>query len=399
MFLLTGDKHSCTGCVACVNICSRRCISMQEDEDGYVFPFIDKSNCINCHQCEKVCPIEHVPEQQNGLSNYEIIAAMVKSEDLLLSSASGGAFTEIVNSFMENGDCYIWGAAYDEQLNVKHICSYCDEQLDRIRGSKYVQSDIGNCYHKIMKQLAQGARVLFSGTPCQVAALRSFLKNCNTDNLFCVDLLCHGVPSQRIFDNYIDEESKRYKSKITGVRFHYKIKSMLGKWTTRNVELTTEDGKKHIQNRYHSSFLRAYHPYLINRESCYRCIFAQPIRQGDLTIGDFWSIQKFYPQLIVEHGVSLVQTNTIKGAEMLETLKKKMDWYPIDREQYTKATNGSLARAGGVKMNLNREHFLAVFRECGMKKAVNSIYPLRADWIKYCGGKIKRVTKKLIKAK
>ncbi len=143
MFLSTGDKHSCAGCGACADICPEDCIRMEADEDGFLYPRIDMDRCAACGRCESVCPMAHVPGPAEPLEEPELIAAKVKDESLLMKSASGGAFTEIVRSVMRKGDCYVWGAAYDEDLKVRHICSHNDEQLSRIRGSKYVQSDTG----------------------------------------------------------------------------------------------------------------------------------------------------------------------------------------------------------------------------------------------------------------
>lgn len=395
MYLVNHDMHDCCGCGACFNVCPKKCITMKEDQDGFMFPEIDRASCINCHLCEKVCPEEVFPEIAQRLETPVISAVIVKDEALLLKSASGGAFTEIVHWFLSKGDGYIYGAVWDENLKVKHICSWNDEHLGEIRGSKYVMSDLGECFAAIKQQLQEGYRVLFSGTPCQVAAVRNYIGA--NENLICIDLVCHGVPSQKLFDDYIAEEESRLKKKIIKVGFHHKIYRK--KWTSRNILITTEDGKKIERTRYQSDYLRAYHPCLMNRESCYECRYSKPERYGDITIGDFWGITRFYQQLIVERGVSIVQVNTKVGAEILEYLKNQMEYYTIDRSKYLKLFGNSLAKSGGPKKNPKRSRFLAEERQYGFHKAVTSVFPMRKDYFSYCAGELKRSVKSILKSR
>ena len=393
MYLKNHESHDCCGCGACMNICPKQCITMREDIDGFVFPQIDESACIHCHRCENVCPEAAQPKIEER-TDPVMAAVKVRDEELLLKSASGGAFTAVVNWFLEQGDGYIYGAAWDKDLKVRHICSHNAERMDELRGSKYVQSDLGNCFNEIKQQLKEGKRVLFSGAPCQVAALRNTV--CSSKLLVCVDLVCHGAPSQKIFDDYISEEEKRFQKKITGVRFRYKIQKGK-KWTTRNILLTCKDGKKIPLTRFKTDFLRAYHPCLMNRESCYECVYSKPERYGDITIGDFWGINRYYKDLSVEHGVSIVQSNTVTGSKILDHIKKNLDFYPVDRKQYLKKSGNSLAKSGGIKKNPQRARFLELERTKGFHKAVAALYPLKKDFFRLKYGEFKKLIKRLLK--
>ncbi len=237
--------------------------------------------------------------------------------------------------------------------------------------------------------------MLFSGCPCQVAALKNALRGQDTKRLYLVDLLCHGAPSQKIFDAFIAEEEERYGEKIRDVHFHHKY-YLWWRWTTRNIRFRTESGKEHIQFRYFCNYLRAYHPRLMNRLSCYDCIFARPERQGDITIGDFWGISLYYPQLCVEHGVSRVQANTKKGAAILAEMKARMDWYPIDRQRYARQSGGELVVPGGVSPDPRREKFLRDLRGHGMAYAARRAYPMRADMLRHGFGLFKRLVRRIL---
>ncbi len=396
MYLMSHDPRECTGCGACVNRCPQQCIAMKEDADGFRFPEIDASRCLSCHLCETVCPVEHPPIPETSMEP-EMAAAFVSDEELLLKSASGGAFTRIVQWFTGNGEGYVWGAAYTDGLQVRHICSRNGEALELLRGSKYVMSDAGDCYRRITDQLREGSRVLFSGTPCQVAALRNFLRYEKTENLFCVDLVCHGAPSQKLFDTYLSEESARLGSRVIGVKFRYKRHLLPGKWSTRNLLMKTESGRMVVRTRFRCDYLRAYHPCLMNRESCYECVFSRPERCGDLTIGDFWGIERFDKKLDVEHGVSILQANTEKGKMILSSLKESMAYYPVEWERYRKTFGNSLAKAGGIPMNPKRVAFLQSVREKGFHRAVRAIYPLHRDAVLFRIGTIKKKVKTMIR--
>lgn len=376
-------KDRCTGCSLCQDICPRKAIFMHADMDGFEYPKIN-GDCINCGKCYNLCPA--VNQIENDLSEPTMLASYVKDEKLLLESASGGAFSIIAEKFIRDGEGYIYGAAYSKDINtgisVKHICSHNLDDLKRLKGSKYVLSDMKGIYKEIKQRLIAGERVMFTGTPCQVSALKNYCSDISDDKLLLVDLVCHGAPNQRIFNDYLKYEEKRIGSKIRKVKFRYKIKR-LGEWYTRNILITTEDDRHVLRRRFCSDFLRAYHPCLMNRLSCYECIFSKSIRYSDITIGDFWGIERIHKELSVEHGVSVVQFNSKKSLFYREEFYSNANTYKIDIEEYKRKINNSLSKEGGIKKPRNRQLFLDSLRLYGFHKAINRVYPFHKDAIRF----------------
>lgn len=401
MYLLNGTKSECCGCGACAQVCAHDCIRITPDEDGFLFPVIDKEKCVHCHLCEKVCPIEHIPFNEENQQGQVLVAATSKQEEHIMSASSGGAFGAIVKVLRHKERWFVWGAAFDKKLQLTHHCSENETDLAPLHKSKYLQSEMGDTFSQIKKQLAEGKNVLFSGTPCQVAALRNYLAKVNVDKLVCVDLICHGVPNQKLFDAYCEEEGKRFQSEVKSVQFRYKVYNRkLKKWSSRNMLLTTKDGKEHIQNRYNSRFLRAYHSFLFYRESCHSCVFATPSRQGDLTIADFWGIQRFYPQLDADKGVSLVQANTEKGKQILKQLGEEMLLYPVNREQYLKVTSGAMVKK--TLRHRNRDAFLNDCRNHTFSESVDVYVPkykeiLKVELVRKLSPEMRKKIKKILR--
>lgn len=401
MFLTSKTKSECCGCGVCSQVCPRRCITIVPDEDGFLFPAIDDSNCIHCHLCEKVCPVENIPMNQEAQNGQVIVAARCKDAAAVTEAASGGAFGAIVRTLRSDDEWMVWGAAFDENLQLSHRCSKNENDLAPLHKSKYVQSQLKDAFPQIKQQLKVGKNVVFSGTPCQVAALHNYLHGNNTENLICIDLVCHGVPSQKLFDEYCAEEGKRLKSKIQSVEFRIKVYDKIRRqWNSRNIRLITEDGKSEIQNRYTSRFLRAYYSFLACRESCHACVFATPNRQGDLTIADFWGIQRFYPQLSADKGISLIQGNSAKGKAILKRLSDEMEIYQIDREKYLSMTSGAMVKK--APKNAKREAFLEYNRTHSFERAVDRYVPkykemIKIEVVRRCSPEMKRKLKCLLK--
>jgi len=378
-FLTDGNKAKCCGCGACAQSCPKDCIQMQMDADGYYFPEIDKDKCIGCHLCERVCPFEHVPVNKEEDKLPFLVAAKSRDDKHVLQASSGGAFGSIVRTLRKDSDWCVWGAAFDDQLQLKYCCSYDESDIAPLYKSKYVQCDLTEAFEVIKQQLEDGKNVCFSGTPCYVAALKNYIGK-DQESLFCIDLVCHGVPNQKMFNLYCKEEGERFGSVVKSVQFRYKYKNIWNKWNTRNIMLVTEDGKRHVQSRYRSTFLRAYYSFLFCRESCHNCVFACPERQGDITIADFWGIEKFYKELDVNKGVSLVQVNTRQGLRVFDSLHEQMDIYPIDREKYLKLTKGAMVQAS--HQNSNRSGFLKMVRNDTFKNTVDHYIPKQKEWLK-----------------
>lgn len=316
---------SCCGCSGCGQICPKNCISMKPDSEGFLYPEVDESICIECGICIKHCPILTDVSRCNIPKVY---AAKYKDRGSTFKSTSGGLFIPIAKSVLSMGGV-VFGCAYDENLVAKHIKVETEDELYRLQSSKYVQSDTRGIYKQVKTELENGKEVLFSGTGCQAAGLRSFLGK-DYGNLLITDIVCHGVPSPKLFKNYIDYMGKKLGGTLTSYNFRSKEKRG---W---DLYYKAENGQKSKSDYgffdpYYSAFLycKTY------RESCYECKFANKNRVSDITLADYWGIQKFHPEFFDENGVSLVLVNTEKGKKYLEKIKDKLE---IIESDYNKAS-------------------------------------------------------------
>ena len=303
MYLVTNEKTECCGCRACSEICPRACISFIDDEEGFSYPHIDTIQCIKCHLCEKVCPIyyNNFNEEPDGC----VYVGKHNSENVIFNSSSGGAFTAIYEELLKE-NFIVYGAKFDENLKVIHSAADNVEGCAEFRKSKYILGDTNGCFSKISKDLSTGKKILFTGTPCQCAALVSFLniKNISKENLILIDILCHGGPNQSLFDIYLQELSWKYNSKVIDFIFRNK-KEIDGKVNSRSVEVKFLNGKSVLLNTKRCAFLKGYHSRLFYRSSCSQCRFAKTQRVSDMTIADAWGVEKIYPELVSLKGVSL----------------------------------------------------------------------------------------------
>lgn len=307
-------KH-CTGCLACVDICPKKCITSKTDENGFIHSEIDSEKCIDCGKCAKVCPAN---TQNVNLLDKKLYAAFCKDKETRNNGSSGGAFECIARYCLEN-DYYICGAAFDKELKLKHKIVNDPAHLSPLLKSKYIQSDTEGIFEKITELLKTGNKVLFCGTPCQVSALKNCLGEKHLELLITVDIICHGVPSQTMFDDYIKTLGKKVS------HFSFRVKD--NKYKHPHGYSYTDNQNKTVNGIYtDSSFYNAFKNYSIFRESCYSCKYASPDRAGDITLGDFWGIEKYDFCKDTEGGVSMIITNTQKGQAVFEKI--------IDRIQY-----------------------------------------------------------------
>ena len=308
-------KEECTGCHACYNVCPKKCIDMNFDEEGFLYPSVDSDKCVECGLCEKVCPIIHTVEIEN---DPIAIGCYNKDEKIRMESSSGGIFTLISELIIQSGGV-IFGAEFDGNFNVRH--SYVDnmQDLEKFRGSKYVQSTIGNSYYDAKKFLEQGRQVLFSGTPCQIAGLKRYLQK-DYDKLICQDMVCHGVPSTYVWEHYKNFIANGRR--ISGVKFRDKSTG----WKTYSLQIDFDDGSSYKDIGNENSYIKDF--YL--RPSCYECKYKTLHRESDITLADFWGIEANEPELDDSRGTSLIFVNSAKGRSYFERIKENIIFKVVD---------------------------------------------------------------------
>lgn len=351
---------NCCACTACVSICPKGAITMVPDENGFVYPVVDESKCVRCGLCEQVCAYRNdVPP----VSQKKVSVAVSACTDVR-ESASGGLFAAFAQAVIDQGGA-VYGCAmiYEKgQLWPRHICVTERRDLIRLKGSKYVQSDLTGMYPDVRRRLAEGQTVLFSGTPCQVAGLKGFLRK-EYENLFTVDIICHGVPGGKLFRDYISFEEKKRGAKITSFRFRDKSQG----WKLHGA-MTLDSGEtvyfEPEESSYYQMFLNSY----TYRENCYSCPYASDHRPGDVTIGDYWCVELVHPELLRENGgqldhesgTSCLIVNNERGEQLLRQFGQGIVRWPSTYENAAKY-NRQLTAPSSLKPE--RETVLAMARE------------------------------------
>lgn len=334
-------QENCCGCRACETICPVKAISMREDNDGFLLPEIDNRLCVNCGKCDDVCSFTAFNADENSCIPKAAVAGIAINKVILSNSSSGGAFTSLCYAIEEfvGEHCVIYGATLDDKLNVHHVRIDNISHIHNIQKSKYVQSDLRDVLTLAKKDIKDGKYVIFSGTPCQVAGLRNVIDR-NNDKLFTIDLICHGVPSQKFFDSYIDWLSNN--KTVSNYSFRSR-ETILGD-TSVGIEYCI-NGKRVFKGWGQDPFMNVYLKGYCYRESCYVCPFAnEEIRRfSDFTIADCWGIEKEYPELDSSKGVSSILFNTQKAIEVKTSLSNYMDMYEIDLD-FVKNNNSNLVK-------------------------------------------------------
>lgn len=339
------DKTNCMGCHACYNKCPVKAIEMVEDDKGFKYPNVNKEKCINCGLCEKVCPILNKNKIENKPKAF---AVKNRNEEIREQSSSGGMFTLLAESVIKDGGV-VFGAEFDESWKLKHTCAENIEDLQKFRGSKYLQSTIGDTYKNVKELLTEGRKVLFTGTPCQIEGLKSYLEK-EYENLLTQDIICHGVPSPKIHDRYIKSIMRRYKAKnIENITHRTKVKGWKN-WCVR-IKL---DNKEYIKSHNEDIYMQAFLQNITLRESCYNCQFKKKNRISDITLADFWGIEKVVPEMDDDKGTSLVIINSKKGQKIFDELKEKIIYKEVDFE---KSITDNPSMTASSKENPNRTGF------------------------------------------
>ncbi len=312
------EKKDCTGCSACYSICPKGVITMMQDEKGFKYPLIDKGKCVNCRMCAKVCPIKN--SHKNQIENQKVYAAKNKNLDTRLKSSSGGVFGELAKYIIQEQNGCVFGVAFDEEKKAKHIKIEDIKQIKLLQTSKYVQSDVNNTYEEVKNELLKDRYVLYSGTPCQIAGLLSALNNINKEKLITCDIVCHGVPSPKVFNDYQKVLERKYKSRIKNINFRYKNEK-----EPQNFLVEFEDRKKYIKKLSSDIYYKLFIKNFTLRESCFNCKFSNMNRVADITLGDFWGIKKNINNFDDNKGVSLVILNTSQGEDIFQKIQDKFE--------------------------------------------------------------------------
>lgn len=315
------NKQDCCGCFACENICPEKCIAMVEDKEGFWYPKVDYNKCIKCGKCIDVCPIINKVQVNNNPVAY---ACINKNESIRLNSSSGGIFTLIAEKIIDDGGV-VFGAQFNEKFDVEHGLIETKEELSKLRGSKYVQSKIGETYRESKYFLESGRKVLFSGTPCQIAGLKSFLKK-NYKNLFCIDIICHGVPSPMVWQKYISHRENIARSKTKRISFRQKNDG----WKKFSVSFQFQNDTEYCNTLDKDLYMKAFLKNICLRPSCYDCQFKGIHRISDITLGDFWGIQNILPEMDDDKGTSLMFINSDKGRKLFNKIEDKCEYKRID---------------------------------------------------------------------
>ena len=334
-FVNIGNK--CTGCRACAEVCHNNAISFETDKEGFIYPRVDEGKCVNCGMCRKTCSAIVININQETQEAY---AAYLKDRTALLQSTSGGIFAALAQVILKRNGIVVGCGTNEDHLPVHKIVKSEDE-LWSIKNSKYAQSNMEGIYGQVLGKLEEGSLVLFSGTPCQVAGLKNLFPNGIPDNLVTCDIVCHGVPSRWLLQKYFDWLEKKNNGKINSYNFRSKNRN---DWSlTYSVEFQCKNNRKKIVENIAS--IDPYYDAFLNsktyRESCYVCPYSQKLRPGDITIGDFWGIEKEIPEFNNINGVSAVLVNSNKGKKLFDEIASEIEFIKVSPEVLIK-NNGNL---------------------------------------------------------
>lgn len=411
------DKKDCCGCSACVQCCPKQCIKLYEDEEGFLYPKVDNSICIDCGLCERVCPVLNQAEERKPI---EVFAAKNPNEEIRKESSSGGIFTLLAEQTIDSGGV-VFGVKWNEHFEAVHDYTETKEGLVAFRGSKYVQSQVGDTFKLTEQFLRQGRQVLYSGTPCQIAALKLYLRK-DYENLLAVDIICHGAPSPGVFRWYLAEELQKAVAQQNGDKIQFRSLLPISSIAKADV-LAREQGfeikdirfrdkrlgwKKYsfvlsleslssIKNKEISisssisenTFLRGFLRDIYLRPSCYACPAKAGKSGSDITLADYWGINSLMPELDDDHGISAIIVNTERGQTALHATNAELHTAPYE-DICTK--NPSLLKSCSVPKY--REVFFSSKQKKGFYDRIEQAFyvPIhqRIKWKVYaCLGKLK----------
>ena len=374
---------NCNGCGLCSVVCPKQCIEMKEKPDGFLYPHVNKKDCIGCGLCVKKCPEYGFIAREKVKQVY---AAKTRDRKLITESTSGGIFGELAKSILDTGGV-VYGAAYVDVDVVRHQRISNISELYKLNGSKYVQSEISSVYPMIKEDLLSSKNVLFSGTGCQIAAIRNYLPK-DFNNLICVEVVCHGVPAPGLFKKYIKWLSQKGNAPVLKYQFRSKCERPTGEHSKYYYETSKGFNSGYsYEDPYYGSFLCG----SILRNSCYKCNFKGRLRSGDITIGDFWGIEKTNSKINTDSGISLVMINTEKGNRMFEPLKNRLDLYKSsfeEAEKFNPSISHSTASKKRISIDCTKEDVIDT--QLSVNSSIKNRIKNRLPW------RVKKILKRIL---
>lgn len=378
-FFDTNEKKDCNGCGVCKLKCPKKAIKMVLDDEGFLYPEINKDLCINCGLCKKICPNKNYPNNDK----VKTYIAINNSKKDLENSSSGGCFLPIAQYIIKNGGV-VFGVTYDECLNAIHDYVETEEELIKFQGSKYVKSDLNDSYQKVKEFLLKDKLVLFSGTPCQCQGLRTYIGK--SDKLYTCEIICHANPSPKVFQYYKQNLENKKGKKVADIKFRSKKNG----WHNQKPIIIYENGEEEEEEIY---FYYGFVKELLNRPSCHNCYFCSTNRLSDFTIGDAWRIKYFDPEIKDDDtGISLLCINTDKGNKMKKYLEEKMMLKNVDTKvafNYNHHRNVPMHKnrdkfyKGISSGKINEKNILKYIKKYGNDTLINNLKKIIKKIIKY----------------
>lgn len=359
-------KSECCGCYGCVNICPTQCINMKIDNEGFWYPKVNRDKCINCNSCKRVCPV--INTQSKNKFNTIAYACKNKNEEMRLNSSSGGVFSSLCEYVISNNGI-VFGAAFNEKFQVEHMEAATLQECIKFRGSKYVQSKVEENYNKAKTYLEEGKLVLFSGTQCQIKGLNLFLRK-KYDNLICIDIVCHGVPSPLVFNKYKENLKNKYNSEIKSINFRDKSKG----WKQYKYKFEFIDGKMEQKKFYDNIYSKGFLSNLYLRPSCYSCKAKNFKNNSDISLADYWGVQNKHPEFDDDKGTSLILINSEKGRDIFNNISMNLDVIKTDLN-YAILNNPCIVKP--VDYNKRRDNFFNKINSIELEKNIQKNIKVR----------------------
>lgn len=384
--MLLAGKDTCTGCGACTSICPYNAASMVQDEEGFYYPVIDDAQCTNCGACKNVCHV--YKDHKDIFSVSSFYACQSNHQETVKTSSSGGMFTELAKVVLEN-EGVVFGAAFSEDFRALNHCSTDEVPLEKLKKSKYFESNMDLTIKKIGIELKKGRTVLFCGTPCQAMGVRAAFGN-SFENLIIIDFLCHGVPSVKAYRKYIEDIERKYKKKVQEVSFRSK---KLG-WKTYCMFIKFVGGKVYLKTGFEDPFFRLFFSKKALRDCCYSCNKANK-SEADITIGDFWGISQMKTLSDNDKGISLVSVHTPKGNELLKNISSKVTKINLSSENVLYAYNRPARCRPDNRINFDEFDFFnnTVFSKLSFRLKLRT-FCLRHVFLEKMVRKISRIVKR-----